>query len=244
MSHLDVDQFASTSRLFAFDPRVKLVVTIALIAVLAFMTTMSSVLVILLFILLLILASDLPFKHMAMNYGMALVFILFASLTMLLTSGWEAALTMFMRISASVLALLLMVATTPFFKTLKAFQWLRVPKVLCTLIMFTYRFIFVLLEEMGRMRMARKARGFGGGKSLLDRMAFATISSTIGMVFVRSNLRASHIYDALLSRGYSGEIILMDELKMAPRDVGLAVLFGAVAAFAVMLQVGAIPWTQ
>ena len=53
----------------------------------------------------------------------------------------------------------------------------------------------VLLEEMGRMRLARKSRGFTGGRSLLDKEALKTISYTIGMVFVRSNVRAGKIYD-------------------------------------------------
>ncbi len=120
-----------------------------------------------------------------------------------------------------------MIATTPFFDTLRALRWFKVPPLICNLVMFTYRFIFVLLDEMGRMRLARKSRGFTGGRSLLDKEAFKTISYTIGMVFVRSNVRAGKIYDALLSRGYSGEIktLTMLKVKGAGRGHGAVVRF-------------------
>jgi cobalt/nickel transport system permease protein len=96
---------------------------------------------------------------------------------------------------------------------------------------------------MERMRMARRARGFKGGRSLLDRRALGTISATIGMVFVRSNQRATNIYDALLTRGYSGQIRTMGKLKVRPRDAALAMAFVSVGSLAVLIQTEVIPWT-
>jgi cobalt/nickel transport system permease protein len=140
------------------------------------------------------------------------------------------------------MALLLLVTTTPFFKMIKAFRALHMPKLLANMIMFTYRFIFVLLDEMERMKLARIARGYKGGKSLLDRRAFATISSTIGMTFVRSNQRATNIYDALLSRGYDGEVRTLGKLKAGPRDALLATTFGVVVLMTTMLELGVLQW--
>ena len=94
---------------------------------------------------------------------------------------------MAMRISNSVLALIVLVSTTPFFEMMSAFRWFRMPKLLANLMLFTYRFIFVLRDESDRMKMARKARGFSGGRHILEKRAFQTISNTIGMVFVRSS---------------------------------------------------------
>ena len=243
MSHLDVDRYANQSRYVGLDARVKLVCTVALVVVAALLTSLAAIASVLGFILVLVLVSGLPLRHVARNYAYALVFILFASLTMLLTSGTEAAFAMFMRISASVLALIILVATTPFFKLLEALRSLRLPRTLCTLIMFTYRFIFVLFEEAASMNLARKARGFGGGRSIFDRKAFATLSATIGMVFVRAHSRASNIYGALLSRGYSGEMPRRESMTTGPLDAALIVLFGIAALAAILLQTGVIAWT-
>jgi cobalt/nickel transport system permease protein len=162
---------------------------------------------------------------------------------MLFFSGPEGALLMFLRILASIMALVCLVTTTPFFMLLAALRSLRVPKVLVNLLLFSYRFIFLLLDEMDRMRTARKARGFSGGKSLKDRAAFATLSNTIGMAFVRASSRGSRIYDALLSRGYSGEAGGFERLRLRGRDAALALMFSLVVGISLLMQSGVMIWT-
>jgi cobalt/nickel transport system permease protein len=240
--HDEIDKYARTSRFYTFDPRVKLASTILFVIAVALLRDIAVLFWALLFIILLIEVSGVPLVHMAENYAIAFPFIAFASLTMFLTSGPESALAIAMRITTSVLALLLMIATTPFFDTLRALRWFKVPPLICNLVMFTYRFIFVLLDEMGRMRLARKSRGFTGGRSLFDKEAFKTISYTIGMVFVRSNVRAGRIYDALLSRGYSGEIKTLTLLKVKARDAAMGLLYVSLSIFLIASQQGVVPW--
>jgi cobalt/nickel transport system permease protein len=222
---------------------VKVVCTIVLVVTLALLTDLSSVMVILAFVLFLIAASRVPIKHVLAILLVALPFALFASLMMLFFSGPEGAVLMFLRISASILALICLVTTTPFFMLLAALRSLRVPRVLVNLLLFSYRFIFLLLDEMERMRTARKARGFKGGTSLRDRSAFQTLANTIGMAFVRASSRGSRIYDALLSRGYSGEAGGFERLRVQGRDFILAASFGLVVVSSVILQRGVVLWT-
>lgn len=242
-SHTEIDAYAKGSTLYTFDPRVKLICTIIFVVAVAMFRQLEAIVAAGIFILTLMLISRVPLRHLAANYAVALIFILFASITMLFTSGPENALLIFLRISVSVMALLLLVTTTPFFKMIRAFRALHMPKLLANLIMFTYRFIFVLIDEMDRMKMARKARGYAGGRSLLDKKALGVLSATIGMIFVRSSIRATNIYDALLSRGYNGEIKTLGRLSARPRDLALAFAFVAVTSLAVMLELGVVQWT-
>jgi len=239
----EIDRHARSSRLIGFDPRVKLGSSIAFIVVLAFLRQPLPLWIAITFIVVMVEISGIPLRHIGRAFLLAFPFIFFASLTLLFTSNWTNALMMGIRISASVLTLLLMISTTPFFDTLKALRWYRVPPLMCNLMMFTYRFIFVLMDEMDRMSLARKARGFSGGRSLLDRSAFRTISNTVGMVFVRANQRAGHIYDALLARGYSGEVRTLTVLKARPRDVLLMSTYGAVMVLITGMQLGVLTWT-
>ncbi len=243
MSHLDVDQFAARSPLIAFDPRVKLLCALALIVIMAFLTRLEPLIVVCVFVLALAIGSLVPVKHLLRNYLLTLVFIAFASFTAFLVAGYLQAVIMFLRVSASVLVLLVLVTTTPFFMMMDAFRSLRMPRTLSSLIMFTYRYIFVLVEEMQTMSMARKARGFSGGRHLLDAGAFGTLSATIGMVFVRAQVRATNIYDALLSRGFTGELRGSRRLKVRPRDGLLATAFVAVSALSIAIQTGVLRWT-
>jgi cobalt/nickel transport system permease protein len=244
LAHDEIDRYAKGSRYFSFDPRIKLACVIAFIVVVAFLRSLEALFLCAVFAVLLAEVSGVPMRHIGENMALASPFIAFAFLTMWWSSGLVNAVALMLRISASVLVLVVLIASTPFFDTIRAFRWFRMPKLLASLILFTYRFIFVLLDEISRMRTARKARGFGGGTSLLDKFAFKTISSTIGMVFVRSQARASTMFDALLSRGYEGEVRTLTHLKAKAADLAFALPFALICAVAVMVQLGVAPWTR
>lgn len=238
MKHYEIDQYAHSSSLFQFDPRVKLACAISLIVVTAFLRSIEAVLVVLLFTAALVLATRVPLRHLWKNLALAIPFIVIPAVALLFTSGPYNAAVMAMRITASVLALTAVISTTPMFDIIKSLRWFRMPRLLSSLVMFTYRFIFVLIDEMDRMKLARMARGYTGRGNLLSRDVFQTISFTAGMIFVRSNGRATRIYDALLARGYSGEIRTLDRPRVRGRDVAFSTMFFCVGAMAVVLQTG------
>ena len=186
------------------------------------MRGLAPLLIVLAFVLVLVALSNIPLRHIAKNFGLTLPFVGFASLTVLLTSGTDVALVMFVRISCSVILLLMLVSSTPFFKMLS--------------------FIFLFLDEMARMRTARIARGFNGGRNLFDKRAFKTLGATIGMTFVRANGRATNIYDALLLRGYSGDIHSFDRGRTRPRDLLLVGVFACVGIMAILLETKVMTW--
>lgn len=243
MRHHEIDQYAKRSPLNRFDPRVKIVSTIILIVAVAFLTEIVPLLLCIAFLLVLVAISKVPVKHLGKSYLLTFPFIVFASLAIFLSSGTDVALGMFLRITDSVVALLLLVSTTPFFDLLKALRWFRLPAIFSSLLLFTYRFIFVLLDELERMKMARAARGFNGGGNIFQKEKLRTIAYTAGMVFVRSNIRAGNIYDALVSRGYDGEIRTLNRLRASPRDAGFASAFVGMSLVALLTQIGVIAWT-
>ena len=241
MSHHDeMDRFAKGSRFFLFDARVKLASTVALVVTAAFLRDIQSLLMVLAFAVLMILMAAVPLHHVAENYLLALPFIAAASIALAFTSSLINAETMFLRVSASVLALILLTTTTPFFEMMAAFRWFRMPRLLTNLILFTYRFIFVLQDEAARMKLARKARGFTGGRHLFEKQAFRTLSSSIGMTFVRSSQRGSDMFDALLMRGYDGEIRTLKRPKVHLRDGFLAITFSLICLAAILVQNGGV----
>jgi cobalt/nickel transport system permease protein len=243
LAHRDeIDRYARSSRYSSFDPRVRLACVIAFIVITAFMRSLEALALCAAFAAAFAAASGVPLRHIGENMAIATPLIIFAFLAMWWSSGLLLAAALALRIAASVLCLVVLIASTPFFDTIRAFRWFRMPRLMATLMLFTYRFIFVLLDEISRMRMARRARGFTGGSSLKDKLAFATISSSIGMIFVRSQIRAAAIYDALLARGFDGEARTLTRMKAGARDIAFALPFAAVGAIAVLLQLGVRPW--
>ncbi|TEB17327.1 Energy-coupling factor transporter transmembrane protein EcfT [Pelotomaculum sp. FP] len=119
--------------------------------------------------------------------------------------GINRAAVLFCRVLAAVSALSLLTSTTGFSALTAAFKELRVPSLLVSLIEFTFRYMFVLSDEMQRMRTARRARCFEGGGSLFNRHVFKTTGQLVGVLFIRSWERGERVYNAMLARGYSGQ---------------------------------------
>jgi cobalt/nickel transport system permease protein len=105
--------------------------------------------------------------------------------------------------------------------------------------MLTHRYVFVLSEELSRMKVARKARGFSGGRSLLDRGAFRVLANTAGMLLVRAGDRADRIFEALKARGFSGEMDAWRTTRIALADVAFLAALWAFASLMLYLEVAA-----
>lgn len=116
---------------------------------------------------------------------------------------------------------ILLVACTRFPDLIHALEHLRVPRVLTTIIAFLYRYLFVLTDEVFRLLRAREARSAGlpgkpRGGSLLWRAK--VVGNMVGQLFLRSYERADRIYNAMLSRGYTGHLRTMYPHVMRPYD--------------------------
>jgi cobalt/nickel transport system permease protein len=141
----------------------------------------------------------------------------------------------------SVQMAVVLTACTPFPALLQAMRSLHVPKILVAIIGFTYRYIFVIGDEALRMMRARSARsgiveGHGGG-SVFWRAGVT--GSMAGNLFLRSIERSERIYDAMLARGYDGEVRSLRPPILQPRDVMVALLFAlTIAAIQLLAQMG------
>ncbi len=121
----------------------------------------------------------------------------------------------------SILSLILLTATTPLPNLLKAMEQLKLPKLMVTILSFMYRYIFVLIDEVGRMKRARDSRSFGGSRL----WQIKTIGHMIGAMFIRSYERGERVYQAMLSRGFDGQIQTMNSLQLRRSDLYFASAF-------------------
>lgn len=131
----------------------------------------------------------------------------------------------------SVMAVVLLTATTPFPDIAHALRHLRVPAPLVATVAFAYRYLFVLTDEALRMLRARQARsarlpGRRAGGTVLWRGRVA--GHMAGQLFLRSLERADRVHQAMVARGYRGQILTMRPHVLVPADwlaVAAAALF-------------------
>lgn len=114
----------------------------------------------------------------------------------------------------------------------RGMQRMRVPAILVTLVMFTHRYVFVLLDEARRMKRARDARAFGA-RWLWQA---TTIGHMVGALFLRSIERAERVHYAMLSRGYEG-----GSMRLAPKSLRAGEWLMIAACLAVIVAVRFMP---
>ena len=242
--HVDVfDQFQFTeSKLHSLDPRVKVVVSVAFILSNAILPDGSWLAFALAWLFLLIandlsnlgLGFTLKRSVIALPFAVVAVSAIFSPrgeplavwdlgfMTLIPTdAGLIRFASIMLRSWLSVQIAILLVATTRFPDLIHALEHLRLPRTLTTIIAFLFRYLFVLTNEVFRILRAREARsarlpGVSGGGNLGWRIK--TTGSMAGQLFTRSYERSDRIYQAMISRGYTGHIRTLNPHRVQRQD--------------------------
>ena len=112
--------------------------------------------------------------------------------------------------NALLMALIALVTTMSFATLGNALQWLRVPPKIVNLLLVSYRYIFVLEQEYERLIRAARIRAFRPRSNLHSYRTYAYI---VGMLFIRSFMRAERVYNAMLCRGFKHRFHYLYEFK-------------------------------
>jgi cobalt/nickel transport system permease protein len=155
--------------------------------------------------------------------------------------GWDwdqvrVASVLSLRAFAIALAIFPMFGTAPFHLSMKSLQDLGVPKMLVQSLLFTYRYLFVYLEQLRKMKVAMRSRGF---QPKFDLRTFKTYGYQVGMLLVTSYEQTERILSAMKSRGYDGTLRLLYQPRRVPLDWWK---FAAMTALVICLFAGDRLW--
>jgi cobalt/nickel transport system permease protein len=106
-------------------------------------------------------------------------------------------------------------ATTTFPSVLRGLETMRVPRLLVLIAAFMYRYLFVIVEEAGRMRAALAARAYRP-RTALHAGAIGRVATAM---FLRTYARGERVYHAMLARGYTGGMPQLTPLVLRRADV-------------------------
>jgi cobalt/nickel transport system permease protein len=107
-------------------------------------------------------------------------------------------------------------ATTPLEATLKAAHSLRVPGLLVQLGLLSYRYLFVLADELARLRIALRVRGY---RNRANRHSYRTAGHVAGTLLVRGYERAERVSQAMRCRGFDGQFRSLTAFATRPSDI-------------------------
>jgi cobalt/nickel transport system permease protein len=127
----------------------------------------------------------------------------------------------------------LLVMTTPWQQVLKAMRSLGVPVVVVAMLGMTQRYIFLLVQLALQMFEARRSRVIiAPDAAATRRMALAMLGVLLG----KSLQLAGEVHQAMLARGYRGEVCLLDEFQMRWCDWLVLLLASAICVVMVLLK--------
>lgn len=153
-----------------------------------------------------------PVSYLARRLALfvPMVFLLSISLpaTQGFAAGWDMMAAILFRSILAFLAVLWLVNVMPFDQLLLTLRRLGVPRTLVAMLAFMFRYSFVLWDELGKMRTARRARSFEGGGWLFR---WKVSVQLIGMLLIRAMDRAERVHEAMLARGWDGRVRSLDE---------------------------------
>ncbi|MBW8796170.1 MAG: cobalt ECF transporter T component CbiQ [Streptomyces sp.] len=107
-----------------------------------------------------------------------------------------------------VAASVLLAATTELRELLLGLERLKLPPLLVQIASFMIRYGDVITDEMRRMRIARRSRGF----EARGVRHWGVLAKSAGALFIRSYERGERVHLAMVSRGYSGSMPVIDEV--------------------------------
>jgi cobalt/nickel transport system permease protein len=141
--------------------------------------------------------------------------------------GIEAALLLTTKAIILVSLFLVVQATAPLETTLKAAHSLRIPGLFVHLGLLTYRYVFVLADELRRLRIALRVRGY---RNRASRHSYRTAGHVAGTLLVRGYERAERVGQAMRCRGFDGRFRSLSLFATRPADVAAFFLIAATAA--------------
>jgi cobalt/nickel transport system permease protein len=148
-----------------------------------------------------LLVSRIPFTFLARRMLIVEPIILgVALLALFQPNGSRACFELMLKGTLCAATMLLLANTTPIADLLRVLRRVRIPALLVTTMALACRYLYVLVDQLQRMRRARASRSFG--PSFVQ--VWRSHAAMLGQLFVRSYDRAERIYLAMCARGWEG----------------------------------------
>ena len=235
---LDIDRHHHVeSSIQRWDPRYKIFSLFTLILTIAIVKSIPLVFVGLITGICLLVLSRIPLDFIFQGLKLIVIFLLPFFIILPLTypgettnyflglpfaiEGLRLSVLIVVKAIAIVLIAFVVFGSKRFDINMVALQRLKCPSLVVQILLFTYRYIFLFLDEMRRMDTAMKARGFVKKANIYT---LKIMGGFIGTLLIRSFERTDRIYKAMLSKGYQGELHTMVEFKSEGKDLIKAAL--------------------
>jgi cobalt/nickel transport system permease protein len=146
--------------------------------------------------------------------------------------GLRSALMLILRVETAATLTATLVLCTPWTHVLKALRSVLLPAEIITMLAMTHRYIFLLAETAKQMFESRESRTVG---TLSGRESRRMVGGTAGVLFSKTVELSQEVYLAMLSRGFRGEVRVLNEFRLKPQDYAALFFFIVTSAGAIWM---------
>ena len=234
------------------DPRGKIVAMGCFTAVVALLQSFPPLLPASVFALLLLLAARLPWAAVGRRLLLINGFTLFLWLSLPLTYGGEETVSVgplllssggirlaaliTLKTNIIITAVLALLTTSTIAELGSGLDRMRFPKKICFILLYSYRYVFVIHQEYLRLFRAAQMRSFSPKTNMHTYRTFAYL---FGMTMVKSYNRSQRVHQAMLLRGFSGRLVSLYPFRFDRTDLCFLtlclLLSGALAVMALVV---------
>jgi cobalt/nickel transport system permease protein len=152
----------------------------------------------------------------------------------LTSQGLRSAGLIVVRVATSISFVVLVALTTTWTRLLAALRAMLLPRMFILVLGMAYRYVFHLLGSVTDMYEARKARTVQADNAVRSGRAF--VSATAGTMFGKAHAMSEEVYQAMVSRGYTGQARTMSAFKIRAIDVAWVVCCAIVIALVIRVD--------
>lgn len=221
------------------DPRIKIIAVLAWSILLALNTEMDAAMAGLGGSALLISLSGLPARDVINRLLIINIFIVFIWLALpfsfscpgdiiaaigpleVTSQGMRLAQLLTVKGNAVALGAIAFLGTSTVIDLTAAARRLGAPEKMTTIFILMFRYVQVIGQEYGRLRLAMKVRGFKAGMNI---HTYRSLANLVGLLLIRSLDRADRVHAAMLCRGYKGHFWLTNDFHFQKIDLVISFL--------------------
>lgn len=222
-----------------FDARVKIFFLLSVLLVISFTHSINKFIILYSFCLFLALISKISLKYFLYR---SLFFIPLFSLIIALPNifytfspgevfwhfkifyfdfnitqeGIQKSLIFVLRVSVSVSFVILVNITTAHLKLLRALKTLGVSEIFVEIMRMTYRYIYLFVQSIENIYLAIKSRT---GGTIPVNKGKKIVTWNIAAFWNRTENLNQQVFNAMISRGYKGEIFIFEDEKLHVKDM-------------------------
>lgn len=235
------EHFKKDNALLRVDARLKLLVALTVLIMVLSYKGFTLPLFVALLCLFLCMKMRIPLKVFMLRFSEPLFIAFVVLLLKLLFSGEDVLFSMNiigieivghkdglmdgLRIASRILGAVSIIAvlgfSTPFTEIMAGLSWLKVPKGFIEILMFAYRYIFVLLEDAMVIYNAQKNR-LGYSNIWLGLGSFGTLT---GSLTLKAFEHSQNTTIAMVQRGYDGNIPMLKHKPFRHSEIVASLLF-------------------